>query len=143
VPSSYNALFPEAEVHGHVGDAWYQTTVRAPRAWAGERIVLRFGSATHRAVVWVDGAQVAEHEQHPPDERPFSPGQGAEEFDRPTSPTPRLPVVGNVLLAFSAGVGPCLRTRSPGRVAVAAGAGAHPAKRWCPIPHWGENRSSG
>jgi beta-glucuronidase len=62
VPSSYNDLFPEAAVHGHVGDVWYQTTVRVPRGWAGERIVLRFGSATHRAVVWVNGAQVAEHE---------------------------------------------------------------------------------
>jgi beta-glucuronidase len=62
VPSSYNDIFPAAEVHGHVGDAWYQTTVRVPRGWVGERIVLRFGSATHRAVVWVDGAQVAEHE---------------------------------------------------------------------------------
>jgi beta-glucuronidase len=62
VPSSYNDLFPEAEVHGHVGDVWYQATMRVPRGWSGERIVLRFGSATHRAVVWVDGAQVAKHE---------------------------------------------------------------------------------
>jgi beta-glucuronidase len=62
VPSSYNDLFPDGEVHGHVGDAWYQTTARVPRGWAGQRIVLRFGSATHRAVVWVDGAEVAQHE---------------------------------------------------------------------------------
>jgi beta-glucuronidase len=62
VPSSYNEVFPEAEVRNHVGDAWYQTTVRVPRGWAGERIVLRFGSATHRAVVWVDGTRVAKHE---------------------------------------------------------------------------------
>ena len=62
VPSSYNDVFPETEVRNHVGDAWYQTTVRVPRGWAGERIVLRFGSATHRAVVWVDDVQVAEHE---------------------------------------------------------------------------------
>jgi beta-glucuronidase len=62
VPSSYNDVFPEAEVRNHVGDAWYQTTARVPRGWAGERIVLRFDSATHRAVVWVDGTQVAEHE---------------------------------------------------------------------------------
>ncbi len=62
VPSSYNDLFPDPEAQGHVGDAWYQTTVWVPRGWAGDRIVLRFGSATHRAVVWVDGAQVAEHE---------------------------------------------------------------------------------
>ena len=40
VPASYNDIFP----------------------WSGERIVLRFGSATHRAVVWVNGSQVTEHE---------------------------------------------------------------------------------
>jgi len=33
-----------------------------PASWVGERIVLRFGSATHRAVVWLNGAQVAKHE---------------------------------------------------------------------------------
>jgi len=62
VPASYNDVFPGAALHDHVGDAWYETTVRVPARWAGERIVLRFGSATHRAVVWVDGTRVAEHE---------------------------------------------------------------------------------
>jgi beta-glucuronidase len=62
VPASYNDLFPEASVHDHVGDAWYQTVVLVPERWRGERIVLRFDSATHRAVVWVDETQVAEHE---------------------------------------------------------------------------------
>ena len=62
VPASYNDGFPEPEVHDHVGDVWYETLVRVPARWAGERIVLRFGSATHRAVVWVNGRQVAEHE---------------------------------------------------------------------------------
>jgi beta-glucuronidase len=62
VPASYNDVFPEAEVHGHVGDVWYQTDARVPERWRGERIVLRFDSATHRAVVWVDETEVAEHE---------------------------------------------------------------------------------
>ena len=62
VPASYNDLVPDPAVRDHVGDAWYQTTVRIPRGWAGERVVLRFDSATHRAVVWVDEVQVAEHE---------------------------------------------------------------------------------
>ena len=35
---------------------------RVPERWRGERIVLRFDAATHRAVVWVDETQVAEHE---------------------------------------------------------------------------------
>src|SRR5438270_7548978 len=62
VPASYNDVFPDAALHDHVGDAWYQTVFRVPPGWAGERIMLRFGSATHRAVVWVNGAQVADHE---------------------------------------------------------------------------------
>jgi beta-glucuronidase len=62
VPASYNDIYPEGEIHDHVGDAWYETTIRVPAGWAGERIVLRFEAATHRAVVWVNGEQVAQHE---------------------------------------------------------------------------------
>jgi beta-glucuronidase len=62
VPASYNDLFADTAIRDHVGDAWYQTAVRVPARWAGERIVLRFDSATHRAVVWLDDTQVAEHE---------------------------------------------------------------------------------
>ena len=52
----------DADARDHVGDVWYQRDVRVPRGWDGERVVLRFDSATHRAVVWVDDAEVAEHE---------------------------------------------------------------------------------
>jgi beta-glucuronidase len=62
VPASYNDVLADAETRNHVGDAWYQTVVRVPERWRGERIVLRFDSATHSAVVWVDETQVAEHE---------------------------------------------------------------------------------
>lgn len=62
VPASYNDIVPDVAVRDHVGDAWYQTRVHIPARWAGERIVLRFDAATHRAVVWVDDTQVAEHE---------------------------------------------------------------------------------
>jgi beta-glucuronidase len=62
VPASYNDIIPDTAVRDHVGDAWYQRQVWVPRSWAGDRIVLRFDSATHRAVVWVDDHQVAEHE---------------------------------------------------------------------------------
>ena len=62
VPSSYNDVFADAAARDHVGDAWYQTTARIPRGWAEQRIVLRFDSATHRAVVWVGDTKVAEHE---------------------------------------------------------------------------------
>src|SRR3954471_22007265 len=62
VPASYNDIPADATVRDHVGDAWYQTVVRVPRGWAGQRIVLRLAAATHRAVVWVDDVEVARHE---------------------------------------------------------------------------------
>src|SRR5919199_2225875 len=62
VPASYNDVFADAAVRDHVGDAWYQTVARLPERWRGERVVLRFDAATHRAVVWVDDEQVAQHE---------------------------------------------------------------------------------
>jgi beta-galactosidase/beta-glucuronidase len=62
VPGSYNEVFPGAAARDHVGDAWYETNIRVPVAWTGERIVLHFGSATHRAGVWVNGTEIAEHE---------------------------------------------------------------------------------
>ena len=37
-------------------------TVRVPSGWAGQRIVLHFESATHRATVWVGDVEVGSHE---------------------------------------------------------------------------------
>ncbi len=53
VPSSFNDVLADPKVHDHVGDVWYQRSVFIPHGWAGQRIVLRFDAATHRAVVWV------------------------------------------------------------------------------------------
>lgn len=62
VPASYNDIIPGSESRDHVGDAWYETTAFVPRGWAGQRVVLRFDSATHAAVVWVDGTEVMSHQ---------------------------------------------------------------------------------
>jgi beta-glucuronidase len=62
VPASYNDVAADARVRDHIGEVWYQTTVRVPRGWAGDRIVLHFESATHRATVWVDDTEVVSHE---------------------------------------------------------------------------------
>ncbi|MGN6405259.1 beta-glucuronidase [Sinomonas sp.] len=62
VPASYNDLFADQEIHDHVGLVWYQRTVRLPRGWAGERIVLRFDAATHAAAVYVDDTLVIKHD---------------------------------------------------------------------------------
>lgn len=62
VPASYNDLVVEPTAQDHVGDVWYQRTVYVPKGWLGERVIVRFDAATHRAVVWFDDIQVAEHE---------------------------------------------------------------------------------
>ena len=62
VPASYNDIYPDATVRDHVGDAWYQTSVWIPARWTEQRVVLRVDAATHRATVWVDDTEVAEHE---------------------------------------------------------------------------------
>jgi beta-glucuronidase len=61
VPASYNDLFVDSAIRDHVGVVWYQRDARVPRGWNGERIVLRFGSVTHAATVYVNDHLVAEH----------------------------------------------------------------------------------
>ncbi|MFP5068050.1 beta-glucuronidase [Pseudonocardia nantongensis] len=62
VPASYNDLLADESVTRYSGDVWYQRTVRVPRGWDGQRIVLHFESATHRATVWVGETEVVSHE---------------------------------------------------------------------------------
>lgn len=62
VPASYNDLFPDEAVRNHVGDVWYQRSVLASPRWAGQRIVLRFDSATHAAQVWWNEHEVMSHQ---------------------------------------------------------------------------------
>ncbi len=62
VPSSFNDVLVDPQVHDHVGDVWYQRQVFVPRGWAEQRVVLRFEAATHRATVWIDDTCVVEHE---------------------------------------------------------------------------------
>ncbi|MEV6494067.1 sugar-binding domain-containing protein, partial [Actinoplanes sp. NPDC051633] len=62
VPASFNDVTADASVRDHIGDIWYQRTVRVPKGWSGDRLVLHFESATHRATVWVDDTEVMSHE---------------------------------------------------------------------------------
>jgi beta-glucuronidase len=62
VPASFNDVAADPAVREYFGDVWYQTTARVPRGWDGQRIVLHFESATHRATVWVNDAEVVSHE---------------------------------------------------------------------------------
>jgi beta-galactosidase/beta-glucuronidase len=58
---------PETPASG-VGDTglyracWYRRTFESPALAPGERLWLRFGAVDHHATVWVNGAQVVEHE---------------------------------------------------------------------------------
>jgi beta-glucuronidase len=62
VPASFNDIAADAAVRDYFGDVWYQRTVWVPRGWQGQRIVLHFESATHRATVWVNETEVVSHE---------------------------------------------------------------------------------
>jgi beta-glucuronidase len=62
VPASFNDIVADPAGREYFGDVWYQTTVRVPRGWDGQRIVLHFESATHRATAWVNGTEVVSHE---------------------------------------------------------------------------------
>lgn len=61
VPGSYNDQGEDRELRDHYGWAFYQRKITVPTLCAGQRIVLRFGSVTHKAKVWLDGHLIAEH----------------------------------------------------------------------------------
>lgn len=61
VPSSYNDITQDASIRDHVGDVWYEKHFFVPASWTDKRVVIRVGSATHRAIVWVNGVEVASH----------------------------------------------------------------------------------
>ncbi len=61
VPASYNEQKESAALRDHYGWAYYQREVSVPRALLGSRLVLRFGSVTHTARVYWNGALVAAH----------------------------------------------------------------------------------
>lgn len=61
VPASYNDITANRKLRDHVGWVWYERTFSVPKMWSGQRIVLRFGSVTQHAVVYVNGAEVMRH----------------------------------------------------------------------------------
>lgn len=62
VPSSFNDVGVTADIRNHVGWVWYERDFTVPSLLFSERIVLRFGSATHKAKVYVNGELVVEHQ---------------------------------------------------------------------------------
>lgn len=61
VPSSFNDVGVTAEIRNHVGWVWYEREFTVPSVLLSERVVLRFGSATHKAKVFVNGKLITEH----------------------------------------------------------------------------------
>ncbi len=61
VPASYNDLYEGAEFRDHIGWVWYEREIVVPDHFFTQRIVLRFGSVTHAARVYLNGQLVVEH----------------------------------------------------------------------------------
>jgi beta-glucuronidase len=61
VPASYNDLYEGAEFRDHIGWVWYEREIVVPHHFFNQRIVLRFGSVTHEAKIYLNGKFVTEH----------------------------------------------------------------------------------
>lgn len=61
VPASYNDQFPDLELRQHAGYFIYQREFSVPTALQNDHVILRFGSVTHEAWVYVNGEEVSHH----------------------------------------------------------------------------------
>lgn len=61
VPASYNDVGVTKEIRNHVGWVWYERDFTIPAYMQEQRIVLRFGSATHKAKVYLNGQLIIEN----------------------------------------------------------------------------------
>lgn len=61
VPSSYNDIYPGKAFADHVGEMVYQRRFIVTKEMRQQRLVLRFGSVTHTAEVYVNGVFVGKH----------------------------------------------------------------------------------
>ncbi|WP_163526978.1 beta-glucuronidase [Halobacillus ihumii] len=61
VPTSYNDVGVTKEIRNHIGWVWYEREFHVPNYMNQERMVLRFGSATHVAKVYLNGELLMEH----------------------------------------------------------------------------------
>ena len=61
VPASYNDLKENESLRDHYGFVLYQKDITIAQVLRSERIVLRFGSVTHHATVYLNGKKIAYH----------------------------------------------------------------------------------
>lgn len=62
VPASFNDFFTDKDAREYTGDFWYSKEFFVPKYYEGQDIQIRFGAATHRAVVYVNGQEIRSHE---------------------------------------------------------------------------------
>ncbi|CAJ2230992.1 beta-glucuronidase [Companilactobacillus paralimentarius] len=62
VPGSFSDLFTTSKERDYVGDFWYEYDFYVPKGWDEQNLLVRFGSLTHRAVVYCNGIKITSHE---------------------------------------------------------------------------------
>lgn len=62
VPASFQDFYTDKDIREYTGDFWYEKDMFVPGEWEGKSVQVRFGAATHRAAVYVNGVKVTEHE---------------------------------------------------------------------------------
>ena len=62
VPASFQDFYTDKDIREYTGDLWYEKEIFVPGEWKGKQVLVRFGAATHRATVYVNGINAAEHE---------------------------------------------------------------------------------
>ena len=61
VPSSYNDIYTGRDFADHVGNLYYRRTFTVSSRMLEKRLILRFGSVTHKAEVWLNGTCLGKH----------------------------------------------------------------------------------
>jgi beta-galactosidase len=61
-PIGVPSLWTSAAAPGYSGVAWYWLEVDPPGKWLGQTVRLRFEAVADRAVVWVNGQRVGDHQ---------------------------------------------------------------------------------
>ena len=61
VPASYNDITTDHTLRDHIGWVWYERDLYIPLDWMDKRLVLRFGSVAHHAIVYINGKEITRH----------------------------------------------------------------------------------
>lgn len=61
VPASFNDQTASQKIRDHSGYVWYETNFEIAKPLRSQRLVLRFGSATHEAWVYLNGQEITHH----------------------------------------------------------------------------------